>query len=207
MSSRSHSETGDPSAARLTNVVGAWTLAVADAVTAAAATAAGRGGQAPAALVALHEFASGSTIDQLRQVLGISHSATVRLINGLVADGHVSRAHHTDDRRSVALTLTPAGRRTARRIRAARREALQGTLEGLSEQERRSLMHLVERLTGQLVDLKLDERARGNAQSSGWLCRLCDFDACGRPDGLCPAAERVRARITQAERIDPPPSA
>ena len=194
MSSRSHSGISDASVARLANVVGAWTLAVGDAVTAAAATAAGRGGQAPAALVSLHEFAAGST-------------ATVRLIDGLVADGHVTRTHHADDRRSLALTLTPLGRRTARRILAARREALQGPLERLSEQERSSLMHLAEALTGQFVDLKLDERARGNAQRSGWLCRLCDFDACGRPDGLCPAAERVRARITNAKGIDPPPSA
>ncbi len=207
MSSRSRTGTSDPSVARLTNLVGAWTLAVADGVTAAAATAAGRGGQAPAALVALHEFAGGSTIDQLRQVLGISHSTTVRLIDGLVADGHVSRTHHTDDRRSVALTLTPAGRRTARRILAARRKALQSTLEGLSEQERRSLMRLAEALIGQLVDLRLDKPARGNAPSSGWLCRLCDFDACGRPDSVCPAAERVRARTIHREGIDPPPSA
>jgi DNA-binding MarR family transcriptional regulator len=194
MSSRSRSQTGDPSAARLTNVVGAWTLAVADRVTAAAAAAAGRGGQAPGALVALHEFAGGSTIDQLRQVLGISHSATVRLIDALVADGHVSRTDHIDDGRSVALALTPAGRRTARRILAARREALQATLEGLSERERQLLMRLAEALTGQLVDLKLDERARGNAPSSAWLCRLCDFEACGRADGQCPAARRARDR-------------
>ena len=207
MSSRSRSGTADRSVARLTNLVGAWTVAVADRVTAATAAAAGRGGQAPAALVALHEFANGSTIDQLRQVLGISHSTTVRLIDGLVADGHVSRTHHTDDRRSVALTLTPAGRRTARRILAARHEAIARTLEGLAERDRRSLTRLAEALTGQLVDLKLDERARGNAAASGWLCRQCDFDACGRPDGLCPAAERARAGTTQRQRMDPSPSA
>jgi DNA-binding MarR family transcriptional regulator len=207
MSSRSRSRTTDASIARLANLVAAWSLAVADRVTAAAVTAAGRGGQAPAALVALHEFADGSTINQLRQVLGISHSTTVRLIDGLVADGHVKRALHTDDLRSVALTLTPAGRRTARRILATRRQAMQDTLEGLSEQDRRSLIGLTEVLTGQLVDLKLDERARGNTPSSGWLCRLCDFDACGRPDGLCPAAERVRARTREREGIDSPPSA
>lgn len=201
MSSRSRSRTADPSIARLTNVVAAWSLAVADRVTAAADSAAGRGGQAPAALVALHEFAAGSTIDQLRQVLGISHSTTVRLIDGLVADGHVTRTHHTDDRRSVALTLTPAGRRTARRILAARREAVQGTLEGLSQQERRSLMHLAEALTEQIVDLKLDERTRGDDPTSGWLCRLCDFQACGRPDGLCPAAGRAGARTNPTRRL------
>lgn len=203
MSLSSRSRKTDPSVARLTNLVGAWSLAVADRVTVAAATAAGRGGQAPAALVALHEFAAGSTIDHLRQVLGISHSTAVRLIDGLVADGHVTRALHTDDRRSVALTLTPAGRRAARRILAARRDAVHGTLAGLSEQEQHSLMRLAEVLTAQLVDLKLGERARGSAPSSAWLCRLCDFGACGRPDGLCPAAQRTRARTTQNKGSDP----
>ena len=125
----------------------------------------------------------------------------------LVAEGHVSRTDHTDDRRSVKLTLTPAGRRMARRILAARREAVVNTLEGLSEQERRSLMRLAEALTAQLVDLRLTERDRGNAASSGWLCRLCDFGACGRRDGLCPAAERARARTTQRGGIDRPSSA
>ena len=194
MTSKSPSRTADASGARLSNLVGAWSLAVADRVTAAAAAAAGRGGQAPAALVALHEFAGGSTIDHLRQVLGISHSAAVRLIDGLDADGHVKRAVHADDRRSVALTLTPTGRRTARRILEARHRAVQSTLEGLSKQEQRSLMGLAEALTAQLVDLKLDERTRRSAPASGWLCRLCDFDACGRPQGLCPAAHPAHAR-------------
>jgi DNA-binding MarR family transcriptional regulator len=203
MSSSSRSRNTDPSVVRLTNLVGAWSLAVADRVTVAAATAAGRGGQAPAALVALHEFAAGSTIDHLRQVLGISHSTAVRLIDGLVADGHVARAPHTDDRRAVALTLTPAGRRAARRILTARHQAVDGTLAGLSEQEQHSLMRLAEVLTAQLVDVKLGERALGSDPSSGWLCRLCDFGACGRPDGLCPAAQRARARTIQHEGTDP----
>jgi MarR family transcriptional regulator, negative regulator of the multidrug operon emrRAB len=197
MSSRSRSQTSEPSDDRLANVVGAWTLGVADRLIAAAANAAGRGGQAPAALVALHEFAAQGTIDQLRGVLGLSHSTTVRLIDSLVADGYVRRTQHADDRRAVALTLTPAGRQTARRILAARRNVLRETLQGLSERERGSLMRLVEALTGQLVDLKLDERARPNAPPSAWLCRMCDFDACGRPAGRCPAAARARVRTAR----------
>jgi hypothetical protein len=47
------------------------------------------------------------------------------------------------------------------------------------------------------VDLKLDERASQNAPPSGWLCRLCDFGACGRSDGRCPAAARARARTAR----------
>jgi MarR family transcriptional regulator, negative regulator of the multidrug operon emrRAB len=196
MSSRFRSHATNPSIARLTNLVGAWSLAVADRLVLATTRAAGRGGQAPAALVALHEFAAGSTIDDLRKVLGISHSTAVRLIDGLVADGHVVRGRDSDDRRSVALKLTPAGRRTARRILAARQEALQSTLKGLSAQQRRSLITLAEVLTAELVDLKLDERASGNGPPSGWLCRLCDFGACGRRQGLCPAAQHARARAT-----------
>ena len=191
MSSKSRSRTADASIPRLTNLVGAWSLAVADRVAVAAAAAAGRGGQAPAALVALHEFADGSTIDHLRQVLGISHSAAVRLIDGLEADGHVKRACHADDRRSVAVTLTRTGRQTARRILEARYNAVRSTLEGLSEPELRSLIRLTEVLVEQHVDLKLADRAQGSAPVGGWLCRLCDFDACGRPEGLCPAAQRV----------------
>lgn len=191
MSSESRSQATDPSVARLANLLGAWSLAVADRLVLASVRTAGRGGQAPAALVSLHEFAAGGTIDDLRQVIGISHSTAVRLIDGLVADGHVVRGRDRDDRRSVALRLTPAGRRTARRILAARQQAVQDTLEGLSTRQRRSLMDLAEALTAQLVDLKLDERAMDNSLPSGWLCRLCDFVACGRPQGLCPAAQRT----------------
>ena len=114
MSSRSSSPSADPATGRLSNLLGAWALAVSDRVGAAAAAAAGRGGQAPAALVALHQFAGGSTIEELRQVLGLSHSAAVRLIDSLVADGHVARHQAADDRRSVALILTASGRTTAR---------------------------------------------------------------------------------------------
>jgi DNA-binding MarR family transcriptional regulator len=202
----SRSRTTDASTGRLANLVGAWSLAVADRVITASAVAAGRGGQAPAALVALHEFATGCTIDHLRRVLGISHSAAVRLIDGLVADGQVDRMRDTGDRRSVALRLTPAGRRTARRILAARGEAVGDTLRGLSDQEQRLLMELAEVLTAQLVDLRLGEADQGSPGPSGWLCRLCDFSACGRPDGLCPAVQRAGDWITQREGVDRVPN-
>jgi MarR family transcriptional repressor of emrRAB len=38
---------------------------------------------APAALVALHEFLCGASIDQLRQVVGLTPSGAVRLIDKL----------------------------------------------------------------------------------------------------------------------------
>ena len=178
----------DPELGRLANLVGAWALGVADRIEAAASTAAGRGGQAPAALVALHEFAGGGTIEDLRRVLGLTHSAVVRVINGLVADGHVTRRPGVRDARSVAVILTPSGRAAARRILRARAEAVEATLGGLTEGQRRSLTALAEQLTGDLAGFRLEERRQGRPPADGWLCRLCDFEACGRPAGRCPAA-------------------
>jgi MarR family transcriptional regulator, negative regulator of the multidrug operon emrRAB len=193
MSSRSSSPSADPAIdrLRLANLLGAWALAVSDRIDAGAAASAGRGGQAPAALVALHQFAGGSTIEELRHVLGLSHSAAVRLIDGLVADGYVARGQAAGDRRSVALSLTTSGRSAARRIGAARLRAVESTLEGLTDAETRALTKLAERLTGELAGLRLNERRQGAPPAGGWLCRLCDFRACGRPEGRCPAAISV----------------
>ena len=201
MSSRSSSRRADPAygsspgddleRARLANLLGAWALAVADRIEAAASTAAGRGGQAPAALVALHEFAGGGTIEDLRRVLGLTHSAAVRMVDGLEADGHVARRPGVGDARSVAVILTPSGRAAARRILRARAAALEATLDGLTAAHRRSLTALAERLTGDLAELRLEQRRQGKPPAGGWMCRLCDFEACGRDDGRCPAAGRA----------------
>lgn len=195
MSSSSSSPTADPELTRLANLLGAWSLAVSDRITAAAAVAAGRSGQAPAALVALDEFAEGSTIEQLSGVLGLTHSATVRLIDALVADGHVARRRRMGDGRAVAVRLTASGRAAARRITRARAEAVKGALAGLTATQRRSLTAMAERLTADLASLRLEERALGTLPAGGWMCRLCDFEACGRPGGRCPAAGRANAYV------------
>jgi MarR family transcriptional regulator, negative regulator of the multidrug operon emrRAB len=168
-------------------------MAISDRVVGAAEAPAGRGSQAPAALVALHQFAGGGTIERLRRVLGLSHSAAVRLIDGLVADGHVVREPAAGDRRSVALTLTASGRSAARQIIAARHRAIEPTLERLNQAELRALTQLAERLTADIADLRLRERRKGAAPPAGWLCRLCDFEACGRSEGRCPAATTAAA--------------
>jgi len=191
MSSSSSSPSAEPELSRLANLLGAWSLAVSDRIAAGAEAAAGRGGQAPAALVALDQFAEGSTIERLRDVLGLTHSATVRLVNALVADGHAVRRRRRGDGRAVAINLTPSGRAAARRIGRARRAAVQDVLGGLTEAQRRALTTMAERLTAEETALRLKERALGTRPAGGWLCRMCDFAACGRPDGRCPAARRA----------------
>jgi len=193
---RGSSASSDPEPGRLANLMGAWALGVADRIESAASTAAGRGGRAPAALVALHEFAGGGTIEDLRRVLGLTHSAAVRLVDALVADGHVTRRPGVGDARSVGVILTASGRAAAQRILRARAEAVEATLADLTQAQRGSLTALAERLTGDLADIRLDERREGRPPAGGWLCRLCDFEVCGRPVGRCPAAARAAVTST-----------
>ena len=141
--------------------------------------------------MALHEFAGHGTIEDLSHVLGLSHSAAVRLVDGLVADGHLARLPLARDRRAVSLVLTASGRAAARRIIRARAQAVEATLDGLTDAQRRSLTTLAERLTGDLASRRLGERDRGAPPQGGWLCRMCDFGACGRPERRCPAASRA----------------
>ena len=194
MTSGSSTAGPEPADGRLTNLVGAWSLAVADRVAAAAEAAAGSGGRTAAALVALHEFAGGRTLEDLRDVLGFTHSAAVRLADNLVLAGYLVRGSDPDDGRAVALTLTAAGRAAARRVVRARREAIEATLAQLSTRERRALEVLVARLTADITALRLAERREGTLPPNGWLCRLCDLQACGRPDGRCPAVRHAPPR-------------
>ena len=49
------------------------------------------GPSAPAALNALEGYLGGEPIDTLRQVLGLTHSGAVRLVDRLVAEGLAER--------------------------------------------------------------------------------------------------------------------
>src|SRR5918996_2229091 len=98
--------------ARGANLLGAVSLAVTDRVRAAAERGAAQGGSAPAALVSLAGYLDGAPIDALRGPLGLTHSATVRVVDRLAGAGLVRRRQGAD-RRTVAVVITPAGRAAA----------------------------------------------------------------------------------------------
>jgi DNA-binding MarR family transcriptional regulator len=181
-----------PSDPRLVNIVGALTLALSDRVRDATETAAGRSATAPHALVALHEFLGHRTMDELRRAIGLTPSGAVRLVDRLVEGGYVERRPGPDGR-SVALVLTSRGTRAARRVLAARSDALDSLLLGLSAAERTSLTNITEKLLGAITRQRLADREEGHDPQGGWLCRLCDFDACGRDEGMCPTAATAQA--------------
>jgi DNA-binding MarR family transcriptional regulator len=166
------------------NVLGAVAMLLADQMSAAVATVSGGSGSAAAALAALHGFLDRPTLDRLRRVLGLTPSGAVRLIDRLAEAGLVTRGPGAD-LRSRAVILTPAGRRAAVRVAAARAAVLDRALADLSPSQRRTLAGLLGKVMAGLVRDK---------DGGAWTCRLCDLDACGRADGRCPAANAAAAR-------------
>src|SRR3954470_18962104 len=93
---------------RTANLLAAAAVRIADLIHVETSVRAGRGAQAPAALVTLLRPLE-RPIEELRHVLALSHSATVRLVDRLVEDGLVERAPGRDGR-TVAPRLTGSGR-------------------------------------------------------------------------------------------------
>ena len=169
---------------RTGNLLGALALVVADRTTDAVDEAASSSASAAAALSAMLHFLDGPSVDLLRQVLGLTSSGTVRLVDRLAQAGLVRRGSGRDGR-STSVILTPAGRRAAQRIAAARADVLNDSLSVLSAAERRHLEELISKVLAGLI------RGPGAVR---WLCRMCDTAACGREEGHCPVANAVRER-------------
>ena len=87
------------------NVLGAVALAVAGQIPVTVTPAGGRSDSAAAALSALYHFPGHPTVDQLGQVLGLTHSGTVRLVDRLAGAGLVERAPGTDRRIAYLTSL------------------------------------------------------------------------------------------------------
>lgn len=166
------------------NLLGAFTLAVADRTTDAVGGAAGQSGAAAAALSALQQFLDAPSVDLLRRVLGLTPSGAVRLVDRLEAAGHVERGPGPDAR-TVSLHLTGEGRRAAGEIHEARSHVLDHALGALTPKERDTYAELTGRM---LIGLMQEPGA------TRWMCRLCDLGACGRAEGRCPVANEARAR-------------
>jgi DNA-binding MarR family transcriptional regulator len=160
---------------RAANLLGAYALVAADHMR----EAAGMELSSAAVLSALHTFADGASIDDLRRVLGLSHSGGVRIVGRLEGHGLLTREPDPDDRRAVRLHLTTDGRRLARRVLASRQAALAALLAPLDAREAADLERLLERGLAGIT---------GGGEDANRICRLCDPDICGHPD-RCPVTQ------------------
>jgi DNA-binding MarR family transcriptional regulator len=177
------------------NVIGAVALMVADQMADAVSAAAGRADSAPAALAALAHFLDRPSVDLLGQVLGLSSSGTVRMLDRLAESGLVERGQGPDGR-TTAVTLTGAGAAAATRVCAARAEVLQRALAVLSPDERAQFARLAGKV---LVGLMREPGA------VRWMCRLCDTGICRGAPGGCPVGNAARERYPHARAVIPPP--
>jgi len=169
---------------RAANVFGALSLIVSDQSADAVAEAAGRSDSAAAALSALLHFLNRPSVDLLRQVLGLTSSGTVRLVDRLAEAGYVRRDPGVDGR-STAIVLTEQGRQAAIRVTEARAAVLERSLAALSEPERAEF----ERLTSKV----LIGMMRGPG-ATRWMCRLCDIGVCRGTAGGCPVGNAAQER-------------
>lgn len=161
------------------NLLGALALLVYDNVDAQLSRASGLNATAQAALLCVDTYATCS-IDQLRVALGLSHAAAVRCVAGLADAGWVDKTPG-EDRRSVSLQLTLAGRAVQKRLLEARAGVLGAITSVLGEAERRELEALLRKL---LWNATADE-AQGMK-----LCRLCDCGPCLKCN--CPVEARLQ---------------
>lgn len=142
---------------------------------------------------ALSTHLDGQAVDALAKSVGLSHSATVRLVDRLEASGLVRRAPGADGR-SISVRLTAGGRHLGREIISARERALGDVLDGLLPTDRDALAAACEKLLGGLTASRAD---------AGRICRLCDPDACGHFEGRCPvtqAADRAEEQLARSRR-------
>jgi DNA-binding MarR family transcriptional regulator len=168
------------------NVLGALSLVLADRTADAVAAAAGRSESAGAALSALLHILDRPSVDLLRQVLGLTSSGTVRLLDRLTESGYVRREPGVDGR-STSIALTDAGRQAAAQVTRARAQVLGQALSALSPTERAAFEHLAGKV---LVGMM-----RGPG-ATRWICRLCDVARCRGTEGGCPIGNAARERFS-----------
>jgi MarR family transcriptional regulator, negative regulator of the multidrug operon emrRAB len=183
---------------RLNNLLASLSLNLADEGQQALERASGLSGSAAAALLALEEFLGGAPVGRLAGVLGLTHSGGVRLVTQLERDGLAER-HEGADRRRVEVRLTRKGRRRALAARAARDEIIASATSDLTTTESQTLEALLDKLVSARVASRLERRQE--EKSGAWWCRICDFAACGRHEGRCPA--QVTATQALAHRNRP----
>lgn len=152
---------------RTSNLLGVVGLAVAKQIEQSAKDILSHAGETPAALVVIG-YNLGPTNDELRRILNLSHSGTVRLVDRLVRDGLVERRAGRD-KREIALYITKQGKALREQILKDRLAAIQPFVNTLNKKEEEQLGKLLSKLLVQLHPTDLEKRT---------LCRLCDKRAC-----------------------------
>jgi len=182
---------------RLYNLLASLSLNLAEEAQGVLERESGLVGSAAVALLAFEEFLGGAHVGQLANVLGLTHSGAVRVVTQLERERLATRRDGAD-RRRVEVRLTAKGHRRARQARAARDEVIASATSGLTFEEGRDLEVLLAKLVAARVASRLERRQA--EPSEAWWCRTCDFIACGRDAGRCPAQATAARFFAQSPR-------
>lgn len=127
-----------------------------------------------AALVQV-EQEPGAAIELVAKTIGLSHSATVRLIDKLVARDLVAKDRAAEDQRAQSLKLTRAGKRMAAQLHAIRNRVTDDLLGLLPPAEGAALGNAIATILHRAVTTK---------QEGDQVCRVCDEGRCR--EEICP---------------------
>lgn len=162
---------GAPHAA---NILGALALLIQDRVQARWQEELDLSPMAAAALAQI-EQEPGCTIELVANRIGLSHSATVRVIDKLAERDLVSKDRARQDARAQSLKLTKAGKRMAQQLHGARNQVTDDLLSLIQPQQVAALQSAV----GAILHEAITTRREGDV-----TCRVCDENRC-RPE-ICP---------------------
>lgn len=172
---------------RTQNLLGALVLTISDRIRHETESVLGHAGGAAAALATIAQQ-PGGTVEDLRQAIGRSQPATVRIVDRLVDLGLVDR-RSAGRGPAVSLTPTDAGRQRAREVIAVRHRIIDELLPDLDPQEVAVLTRVLERALTRAAELP----------EGTTVCRLCDKGGCPRSD--CPVVARL---VEQGVHLAPP---
>jgi len=156
------------------NILGALSVLIQDRVESAWQAALDLSPMAAAALVQV-DNEPGSSIESVATRIGLTHSATVRVIDKLAERGLVEKDRARKDARAQSLKLSKDGKRVIQELHAARNRVTDDLLTGLNATQRLALEHAVSAILHRTVE---------PGREADVTCRVCDDRRCS-PD-ICP---------------------
>ncbi|HET6161107.1 MAG TPA: MarR family transcriptional regulator [Dongiaceae bacterium] len=156
------------------NILGALAVLIQDRVESAWQSALDLSPMAAAAVVQI-DNEPGSSIEQVAGRIGLTHSATVRVIDKLAERGLVEKDRARKDARAQSLKLSKAGKRIAQQLHETRNGVTDDLLSGLDAAQRKALEQAISAILHRTVE---------PGREADVTCRVCDDRRC-TPD-ICP---------------------
>ena len=156
------------------NILGAMSLLIQDRVERAWQSTLDLSPMAAAAMVQI-DNEPGASIELVANHIGLTHSATVRVIDKLAERGLVEKDRAHKDARAQSLKLSKAGKRLVQQLHGTRNAVTDDLLAGLNPAQRTAMEEAIRAILHRCVE---------PGREADVTCRVCDDRRCS-PD-ICP---------------------